>query len=133
MFSQKTPTNNPNKNQAAEVVMPLLKTAFMYLPGDGTAFQIEEIFVNILFNAFINVMGNRTECTFDKFAVSLLLGETAPGIQGPVKDRYWFSGVGPEETTKLVRGRHTGRKERLRRWDLFSWEKRGQKGGLITV
>lgn len=59
-----------------------------------------------------NDMGNRTECTLDRFAdnrglPSLLLGEPASGILGPVKGRHWFTGVSPEEATELVRGRHT--------------------------
>lgn len=92
--------------------MPLLKTAFICQPGDGTAFQIKEIFVHILFKVFVKDMGNRTECTLDRLTdnrglPSLLIGETASGILGPVKDRHWFSGVSQEEATKLVRGMHT--------------------------
>ena len=117
--------------------MPLLKTAFIYHSGDGTAFQIKEIFVRILFNVFINDMGNRTECTLHKFAdnrglPSPLLWETASGILGPAKDRHWFSRVSPEEATKLVRGGHT-------RCTRGGWgggiclAGRRQKEGLIAV
>lgn len=68
--------------------------------------------MHILFNVFINDMGNRTECALDKFTdnrglPSPLLAETASGILGPVKDRHCFSGVSPEEATKLVRSKHT--------------------------